>query len=137
MSTYKEESDTTFNTDFTININFDEFVVNQDKKISYVYAINFSWLLTEISSNTIYNRNMLECLIIEDSPYKIILYNYLPPNIKTLGVNCFANCTSLEEIYLPSTLTELSNECFYSCTSLKEYIFACIERCIHTSITNI
>ena len=41
-------------------------------------------------------------------------------NEKTIGENCFKNCTSLEAVDLPATLSAVKSGCFSGCTALKE-----------------
>ena len=41
--------------------------------------------------------------------------------VKSIGIGCFSDCSSLKHIKLPETIENISRECFYSCSSLTTF----------------
>ncbi|EDR25704.1 hypothetical protein, conserved [Entamoeba dispar SAW760] len=82
------------------------------KKVIW-YKVSYSTYLQEKEQGN-------ECKNIEYTEEDRKSYgNTIPPEVKSLGYQCFSGCDSLASINIPTTINEIGDCCFIGCSSLK------------------
>ncbi|EDR24569.1 hypothetical protein EDI_313310 [Entamoeba dispar SAW760] len=94
-------------------ISDEEFDDGRINKAIIWYTVNYSTYLQEKEAGNI-------CKNIEYTKYDSYKYgNTIPSEVKSLGDECFKDCTTLTSITIPPSIRKIGNRCFYGCSSLK------------------
>ncbi|EDR26501.1 hypothetical protein, conserved [Entamoeba dispar SAW760] len=117
-------------------------IYNDGRIFKYViwYTVSYSTYLQEKEQGNI-------CKNIEYTEYDRNKYgNIIPPEVKSLGYDCFYKCSSLTTINIPSSVSELGDYGFYECSSLKSinipssiisFGYGCFDGCTSLKSINI
>ncbi|GAB1228123.1 hypothetical protein ENUP19_0377G0002 [Entamoeba nuttalli] len=124
---------------FHIYNKYDE-IFEDGRIFKYViwYNVSYSTYLEE-------KEEMNEYKNIEYTQEDVKKYgNTIPPEVNSIGNNCFYRCYDIQLINIPTSISKIGNECFYECsslisidipTSINKIGYGCFYEC--TSLTTI
>ncbi|EDR29597.1 hypothetical protein EDI_331760 [Entamoeba dispar SAW760] len=93
--------------------NENDEIFNDGKIFKYViwYLVEYSKYLQEKEKRNIYKN--IEYTEEDRKSYG----NTIPPEVKSLGDNCFSYCDKLTTVNIPSSVSEIGDCCFNECSS--------------------